>query len=151
MQNLNNVVHSLDTQIISNEEYHRVKDLLEHLNNLSDPLIEVEDSILTPYYVFQGRRMELYEYELRISTNAEQNFEEYVMIATGKKNINEVPFDVLQLKKKCYIESEEYTHTVNIKRLNEYLEFLLFNDNIEAQLKEYLGYFDNENLFFEIY
>ena len=85
MKRLEDIIHVLDTKIVSGEKYYTLNDLQECLNGLNDEMIEAEDYILTPYYIFMGKRMELYEYELTIVADKKQSFEEYLLNITGKQ------------------------------------------------------------------
>lgn len=145
------IIQSLDAQIVSNEKYYKLKDLLVHLNGLRDLSIEVEDYVLTPYYISVGKRMELYEYELKISADTQQSFEEYMLNLTGKQDLNEISSDVMQRQKMCYIECKKNTYKINVNQLKKYMNFLLSSESIQKQIEKCFGIFDNDNMFFEIY
>uniref|UniRef100_A0A0N5B1M7 Colicin_E5 domain-containing protein n=1 Tax=Syphacia muris TaxID=451379 RepID=A0A0N5B1M7_9BILA len=53
---------SIVNPYIPNEKYYNLNDFLRCLNSLDDETIKAEDYILTPYYIFKGKRMELYEW-----------------------------------------------------------------------------------------
>ena len=120
----------------------------ECLNGLNDEMIEAEDYILTPYYIFMGKRMELYEYELTIVADKEQSFEEYLLDITGKQSISDIPGSIIERRKNCYIECEKNTQMMNVGGLRRYINFLLFNDDLQCQIKGCYGFFSTDNMFF---
>ncbi|MDE7446197.1 MAG: hypothetical protein K2N15_10945 [Lachnospiraceae bacterium] len=151
MKRLEDIIQVLGVKVISNEKYYNLNDLREYLNNLNDEMIEVEDYILTPYYIFMGKRMELYEYELSIVADKKQNFEKYLLDLTGKQSISDIPNSIIERGKNCYIECEKNTQMMKVVFLKEYINFLLFNDDIQCQIKKFYDFFSTENIFFEIY
>lgn len=99
MKRLEDIIQVLGVKVISNEKYYNLNDLREYLNNLNDEMIEVEDYILTPYYIFMGKRMELYEYELNIVSDKKHSFEKYLLDLTGKQSISDIPNSIIERKK----------------------------------------------------
>ena len=151
MRRLKDIIQVLETRIVSNEKYYNLNNLQECLNSLDDEMIEVEDYILIPYYIFMGKRMELYEYELNIVVDSKQSFEKYLLGLTGKKSVSDIPNNIIKLRKNCYIECEKNTRTMKVALLRKYINFLLHNDDIQHQIKEYFDFFDIDNMFFSMY
>lgn len=151
MRRLEDIIQALDVKIVSNERYYKLNDLQKYLNGLNDEKIEVEDYILTPYYIFMGKRMELYEYELSIVSDNKQSFEEYILDFTGKQSISDIPESVIERKQNCYIKCEKNTQVIKAASLREYINFLLFHDDIQCLIKEYFEFFSTDNMFYEIY
>lgn len=58
---------------------------LQELDNLlkTNLKIEMEECIITPYYIQDNKRMELYQYEFCCTD--EIDFEEYILKLTGKE------------------------------------------------------------------
>ena len=63
---------------------------LQELNELlkMDFKIEMEDCLITPYYIQDNRRMELYQYEFCCTNELE--FQQYILKLTGKEKIEDV-------------------------------------------------------------
>lgn len=112
MKRLNDVIETLDERIISDEKYYNFIKFQEYLEKLSDETIEVVESILIPYYIFDGKRMELYEYALNIVTGKKQDFEEYLLTLTGKQKMDDIPKRIIEREKECRIECEENTKII---------------------------------------
>ncbi len=151
MKRLEDIVQSLEAHMVSNEKYYRFDVLLEQLNCSCNELIEIEDYILTPYYISMGKRMELYEYELKIVADKKQSFERYLLDLTGKRRIDDIPNSIVERQKICYIECEPVGFMIRADRLKKYIKFLLYNNDIQCQIKECFGLFKIDNMFFAIY
>ena len=151
MRNLMDIVHMLDTRVVSNEKYYKLKDLNNALNAISDRFIEVDDNVITPYYVSAGKRLELYEYELKIWNDSQEGFEEYILKLTGKKNLNDVPNEVMQRQKRCMVAYDNNSQKLRISRLKKYLCFLLRDEELKKQVESSFGAFDEDNLYFDVY
>lgn len=151
MKRLNDVIETLDERIISNEKYYNLIKFQEYLEDLSDETIEVVESVLTPYYIFDGKRMELYEYALNIETSKKQDFEEYLLTLTGKQRMDDIPRHIIEREKECRIECEENTKIIRIFFLKKYIHFLLTNTDIKSQVKKIFRSFSEDNLFFELF
>ena len=151
MKRLENIIQSLDVNIVSNEKYYKLNNLREYLSSMLDKNIEVSDSIFTPYYIAEGKRMELYEYELSIVTETEQSFEEYLLTLTGKQSINDIPDNIKARQKACRVECIQGTETVKVSCLIEYIDYLLNNNDMQCQIKKCFDFFCIDNLFFEVW
>lgn len=151
MKSIYDIIQLLDVNSMFNERYYRFEDLRRYIDDLSDQLIETEDYILTPFYIFQGKRMELYEYKLRVIVEKRGSFEDYLLAITGKKSVKDISEQIIKRNRICYIECEDNTHMIKVNYLQKYINFLLFNDDIQCQVKKYLDSYDKNNLYFEIY
>lgn len=151
MINFENIINSLETINISNEKYYKLCDLRRGLIPLKDEKIEVTDFILTPYYIYQGKRLELYEYEFNMVLVEKNNLEEYLLTLTGKKSIEEVPNSIKERQKFCYVEVMQDNKTVDVFCLINYIDYLLDNSEIRYQIEKVFGIFNTEELFFELF
>lgn len=73
------------------------------------------------------------------------------MNLTGKPSISDIPNSIIEREKICYIECEKNTQMMKVVYLIEYINFLLFNNDIQCQIKECYEFFSTDNIFFEIY
>lgn len=151
MSNLMDIVHALDFKVVSNEQYYKLKDLNNALNASKDRFVEVDDYIIMPYYVSSGKRLELYEYELKIWSDSQESFEYFILNLTGRKKLDDVPSEVLQRQKHCVVTCEKNSRKLKISRLKKYLCFLLNDKDLQEQIKRSFGFFEEDNLYFEVY
>lgn len=105
--------------------------------------IEMEECLITPFYIQDNKRMELYQYEF-CCTN-ELNFENYLLRKTGKEKIEDVPKEVFILRSNCFSSSYEPN------RLAEYIKFLFENKLLKEEIMQVFGEYDVKNLFVVIY
>ncbi len=123
------------------EDFINLQDLYNLLN--AEVQIEMEDCLITPYYLKDNRRMELYQYEF--CCTSECNFEEYILEVTGKKKIEEIPKEIFCLRKNCFATIDESN------RLLEFLKFILENKDLQEEVKKTFGNYMVEDLYAIIY
>lgn len=105
--------------------------------------IEMEECLITPYYIQDGRRMELYHYEFYCSK--EVDFEEHVLRLTGRKTLDEIPEKIVNLRKKCF------SNCYNQEKLCNYLYFLFEDASLRDEVETVFGKFERKNIFIVIY
>lgn len=150
MKRLISIIQALPCITISNEKYYKFSDLLKCLSDKECNMVEVEDFILTPYYISGGRRLELYEYELNVLADGEQCVEDYLLALTGKQSIQDIPGNIVQTKKQCYMLFDRNRSKIDASQLIGYLRFVLTNSDVQNQANNCFGSFDADNLYFEI-
>lgn len=105
----------------------------------TDCKIEMEECLVTPYYIQDDKRMELYQYEF--CCTGEMSFEEYLLRLTGKKNIEDIPGEIFRLRRNCFSICEESD------RLAVFLDFLFGNKTLEEEIERVFGDYNVENLY----
>ena len=105
--------------------------------------IAAEDYSIVPFYVRDGKRMELYQYEMLVSSKCD--FGSYILKLTGERNIDEIPEDIVSLRKMCFAKAGD------TNKLQEYLNFLINNQTLRKEVKSVFGRFEVSNLFLAIY
>lgn len=82
-------------------------DLLDFIKVIEfnvDNNIIMDSCIITPYYIQNNKRLELYQYEFFVSD--EYDFEDYIMMKTGKK-LKDVSSEIMTLRKICFAKVDE--------------------------------------------
>lgn len=118
---------------------------LQELNELlkNDPLVEMEEVLITPYYIQDNRRMELYQYEFCCTNDC--GFEDFILTQTGKKRIEDVPKEILCLRKKCFASLDE-PH-----KLKDFISFIFENRDLQEEIRRVFGNYEAENLYVVVY
>lgn len=118
---------------------------LQELDNLlkKDFRIEMEECLITPYYIQNNKRMELYQYEFCCTD--EFDFEKYILKTTGKEKIEDVSKEILCLKRNCFATYDEPN------RLADFLKFLFENKTLKEEIKQAFGDYIAENLYAVVY
>ena len=118
---------------------------LQELDNLlkTDFRIEMEECMITPYYIQDNKRMELYQYEF--CCTGEFDFEEYILKLTGKEKIEDVSEEILCLRKKCFSTCDEPNG------LTDFLKFVFENETLKEEIKQVFGDYIAENLYAVVY
>lgn len=150
MKTLKSIIQTLPCKTISNEKFYKFSDLLKCLNREEGDMVEVEELILTPYYVSDGRYLELYEYELDIFADGGQSVEDYLLKLTGKQSIQDIPSNIVQMRTQCYMLFDPKISKIEVSRLVDYLHYVLTNGDIQNQANNCFGSFDADNLYLEI-
>ncbi len=149
--NFKDVIQVLDVFNISNEEFYKLVDLKEYLVSMKEDNIESSECILTPYYIHENKRLELYEYELNIRKVEKADFEKYLLELTGQKNMEDVPRNVIEVQRNCHIELENDNSFLSINSLIQYVDYILNNVDVRTQVKDCFGSFNVEEIFFAFY
>ena len=106
------------------------------------------DCIITPFYILNNKRYELYEYELIISST--ESFEQYMTIVTGQK-FETINKKVLETRENCYIELSGRNSSDITDQILKYLEYLKTNVEMQNEIKNIFNEFDESKMFFAIY
>ena len=105
--------------------------------------VEMEECIITPYYIQDDKRMELYQYEFYCTD--EVNFEEFILKLTGKEKIGDISEEICYLRRKCFSTCDE------TNGLADYLTFLFNNQVLMEEIKKAFGAYIAENLYAVVY
>lgn len=118
---------------------------LQELHHLlkTDFRIQMEECIITPYYIQDDKRMELYQYEF-CCTN-EVDFEEFILKLTGKEKIRDISEEIRYLRRKCFSTCDEPNG------LSDFLTFLFDNKVLMEEIKKVFGDYIAENLYAVVY
>ncbi len=118
---------------------------LQELHHLlkTDFRIQMEECIITPYYIQDDKRMELYQYEF-CCTN-EVDFEEFILKLTGKEKIRDISEEIRYLRRKCFSTCDESNG------LSDFLTFLFDNKVLMEEIKKVFGDYIAENLYAVVY
>ena len=118
---------------------------LQELDNLlkTNFRIEMEECLITPYYIQDNKRMEIYQYEF--CCTGELDFEEYILKLTGKEKIEDVSEEILCLRKNCFSTCDEPNG------LTGFLKFVFENKTLKKEIKQVFGDYNAENLYAVVY
>lgn len=118
---------------------------LQELDNLlkTDFRIEMEECLITPYYIQNNKRMELYQYEFCCTD--EIDFEEYILKLTGKEKKEDISEDIFCLRKNCFSTCDEPNG------LADFLKFLFKNKTLKKEIEQVFDDYIAENLYAVVY
>ena len=148
--NIKEILNNVKEYKRGNEEYYNVVDFQNIVMNLQD-CSETEELLLVPFYITEKVTYEIYEYQLYIRMVERPCFDEYMLQMTGKNNVQEIKVEIWNKRKQCDIEVLNNGDSNIISKLKSYLNYLLHNQELENELKQYLGEFDIHNLYYAIY
>lgn len=118
---------------------------LQELDNLLKTgfRIEMEECLITPYYIQDNKRMELYQYEFCCTD--EIDFEEYILKLTGKEKKEDISEEILCLRKNCFSTCDEPNGLAN------FLKFLFENKTLKKEIEQVFGDYIAEDLYAVVY
>lgn len=128
---------------LSGELFINLSDFNNILKSDIGKQIEMEECLITPFYIQDNKRMELYQYELNICNKC--GFEEYILERTGERNLGDIPEEIIKLRKICFANSEEYNKIIY------YLDFLFKNQELRKEVEQSFGSFNEANLYVAVY
>ena len=141
----------MDVLELSNAKYYKLLDFCDVLSHLCEADVEIDECIITPFYICDQRVLELYDYELRILKVSKPNVENYILNITGKLNLEEVNPTIIEKLKKCYLEVQSPNKTLPVCELKRYTQFVRNSEEIKERILRYQNEFDEGKLFFEVY
>jgi len=150
-KNLNDLLNSISTFEKSNTKYYRLNDLHNALNKMCGEEIEVDDTILTPFYICDLGVLEIYDYELNIRLVDRPSEEVFILTKTGKDNINEVSIEIERKLRSCYLELVKPKRFLLTNILKKYVDYIKTSPEIKERISEYLHEFNSDNLYFEFF
>lgn len=118
---------------------------LQELDNLLKTgfRIEMEECLITPYYIQDNKRMELYQYEFCCTD--EIDFEEYILKLTGKEKKEDISEEIFCLRKNCFSTCDEPNG------LADFLKFLFENKTLKKEIEQVFGDYIAEDLYAVVY
>ena len=151
MKRLEDIIESLKSVSRFNERFYSLKSLREVLDSLGNEWLEVSDLLLTPYYLSNGKVLEIYEYELSIVASDEYDFERYLLNLTGRQNIKDVPDVIRKNQEMCHIVYKRDAKKLKASRIVEYIDYFLSRSDLKREIEECFASFDLEKLVFQVY
>ena len=138
-------IHSnLRTITISNEVYFNCNDFFELLKTEND--IRFIDCIITPFYISNNKRYELYEYELIMSST--ESFQQYMTIVAGRQ-YESINNNVLEIRRNCYIELSDRINSDITADVIKYIEYLMDNIKLKNEVKDIFDEYDASKIFLQ--
>ena len=131
----------LKTIECAGEYFINLQALDELLNDTT--LSEMDGVLIMPYYIQDNKRFELYQYEFYCSNNGD--FKDYILKQTGKKQMEDIPEEIIQLREKCFATVDEPN------KLKEFLKFLFQDKNLQKEVEKVFGEYKVENLYAIVY
>lgn len=131
-------------------EMYPLKFFYEKLKQLDKQELKTEDIVLTPFYIDNGKRYELYDYELSIKwIDKEINIESYTNKLFRNLAKNEMPKELIEKNRIRFIPIKN--NKVSKERIVQYLEYVLASQDIRDTISQIFGDFNIEKLYFEIF
>lgn len=136
--------------IIGGEEMLNLCELVKCIKADKTPLL-VEECIITPYYINENGRYELYQYEFCAEQKNGETFEEYILRITGKVKIEEVPDDIIRIRKICFTQIDVNNQSGMFKKISEYFHFLMNDEEVQSEVISVFSEFNINKIFVCIY
>lgn len=151
VKSLYDLLNTISVLERSNTKYYKLNDLYNVLEKMSEEEIEVEDTILTPFYICDLGILEIYDYELNIRLVERPNAENFILTKTGKKSIDQVSSEIEEKLRSCYLELVKPQKLISTDSVEEFVNYVRSSPEIKERIGEYLHEFDDNKLYFEIY
>ncbi len=135
----------------SNGRYYKLNDFFDILDKMTEDEIEVEDTIITPFYICDLGVLELYDYEFNIRLVNSSNVDNFILVKTGKKNLGEVSAEIEEKLRKCYVELVIPQKFLSIFRLQEFIGYVKDSLEIKERIRDTVHEFNGDKLYFEVY
>lgn len=151
MLNIKDLLKNIEKIKISNGEYYNLQIFYEKLIAINEELKLEDDIIITPYYISEGKVLEIYDYELNIRLVDKVDIDKYLLSKTGKKSIEEINEIILDKLINCYIELEECEQNKLIEKIVKYIQYTVKSDELKKRIEKIYKSFDENKIYFEIY
>lgn len=136
--------------IIGGEEMLNLCELTKCIETDKTPPL-IEECIITPYYINESSRYELYQYEFYVEQKNGETFEEYILRITGKGKIEEVPDDIIRIRKICFAQIDVDNQSSILIKIQEYFHFLMNDEAVQSEVTDIFSEFDINKIFVCIY
>lgn len=117
-------------------------------------LCRKEDFQMTPFdltvYYYDEKLYEMYLYDLRVVSQDELPFEEWVVRATNSEDIESIPDDLLYIRQHTYIRLSD-DNEWNKQQFIRHLEFLLSYPDISDEIRKLYSSYSPDKLYVELY
>lgn len=143
---LDKYVSTISREIIGGEEMMNLHEVVKCIE-LDQTPSPIEECIITPYYIDKKGRYELYQYEFCVEQMNGKTFDEYILRSTGKKKVEEVPENIIKIRQMCYAKLDKDNQSDILKRIKEYFHFLLNDEEVQKEIKDVFGEFDQNKLY----
>lgn len=152
MKKLFDIIQMLKSTRLPNDEIlYSLEELKKTLDAMQENTLEVEDCVITPYYVCKGRRMELYAFEFNVRIVDAPDFNKYVLSKTGKRRMEDIPEEIIIQQKICYCEIAKPNNALSKDKIQQYIQYLYDNRVLKKEIQSVFGKFDVEKILFEFY
>lgn len=136
--------------IIGGEEMLNLYELVKCIETDKTPPL-IEECIITPYYINENGRYELYQYEFCVEQKNGETFEEFILRITGKRKIEEVPDDIIRIRRICFTQIDVNNQSDILKKIIEYFYFLMNDEEVQNEVIDIFKEFDIKKIFVCIY
>lgn len=136
--------------IIGGEEMLNLYELVKCIETDKTPPL-IEECIITPYYINENGRYELYQYEFCVEQQNGKTFEEYILSLTGKRKIEEVPDDIIRIRRICFTQIDVNNQGGIFKKFIDYFRFLMNDEEVQREVIDIFTEFDIKKIFVCIY
>lgn len=140
----------ISTKNIGGEEMWNLCELVRCMEE-DEPLPFIEECIITPYYINENERYELYQYEFCAEKDNGETFDEYILRMTGKSKIEEIPEDIIRIRKICFGKINEDNQSGILKKIKEYFYFLMNDEEVQREIKNIFEEFNINKIYVCIY
>ena len=146
MSFLDKYIPMISKIIIGGEEMLNLCELVKCIETDKTPPL-IEECIITPYYINESGRYELYQYEFCAEQRDGATFEKYLLRITGKKKIEEVPDDIIGIRKICFSQIDVNNQSSTLKKVIEYFHFLMYDEEVQSEVIGIFTEFDINNIY----
>ncbi|MGN1346718.1 MAG: hypothetical protein ACI4V1_08025 [Eubacteriales bacterium] len=124
-------------------------DLKAALN--SEEWVSAENLSLTPFYVFDGKLIAFDYVTLNIRLVNVCDFEDHLRRITGKRQISEIPEDVLTLQAHCYLEVPRDAPFLSAARVIQYINYIRSMPDVRDSAMRAFSSYEEANLRFTLF
>ena len=147
MKKINDILDAMQPVIINNFVFYHLLSFYQVLQSISEEQIEVFEIYLDPFYLKLNTQkkydkiFEMYAYAFCIWFVDEDKYMAYEegLTKEEKKRLRYFRVDLIRLK-----------NTIPVKRLIQYIDYLLDPNVLKKEHEDYLGEFDYDKVYFEI-
>lgn len=143
------LLSTLSTVSFGKETYYSMSELLSRLKDIGADKIEIENAIITPYYVDSGARAELDLLELTTAVvETHSPIEVYLRKRTGVEDLSQIPPSTISKLKHCYLEALSEDPYLSGNTLAKYFSYVLFEEGLKGEVIAELQPFDPLKVYF---
>ena len=147
----NDLFTAMDTLKVSNGMYFNMAVFYETLSILGKSEIRVEDLVIVPFYIYNQKVLELYDYTLNIRQVDKPNADNFILKKTGKLSVKDIKPEIEHKLRRCYIEVIKPNQFIKASKLLEFFQYVRNSPEVKENVIHGFNEFMDQNLYFEFY
>ena len=134
--------------IISREKLFNIRKFLDTFASNPINFPHIKELYLVPFYIKDGKRLELYYYQFRLDKTDGKDIISYILSVSGKSSIDDVDDKLIDVLKHGYFTSEKSL----LKNITDWMNYIIKNKELISEVEKVFDKpYESKNMYFDIF